>query len=401
MPVLLGVATAGLAAWIVLVVGWGRFWRVRPTLEVPPQSERRESARAAVVAVIPARNEQDMLDSSLPTVLQQAYDGPFRVILVDDRSTDGTADVARRAAARCGRSDRLSIVEGSALPAEWSGKVWAMQQGVVAAAETEEPVYLWFTDADIVHEPWVLGALVDKAGVGRDLVSTMATLRVGSSWDRLLIPAFVYFFAKLYPFRFVNDMRRRRAGAAGGCVLVRRAALETAGGLSEIASAWIDDCALGQLIKRAGGRLWLGFSQGVRSIRAYESLSSVWNMVARSAYTQLHHSLLLVVGTIIGMLFLYAVPVAAFLGGAVTAATGMAGGAAIAVVGATAWGLMTASFVPILGHHGVHWAAAPLLPIAGVLYTGMVISSAWRHARGRGGEWKGRTVGTGSGTGRR
>jgi len=386
-----GLACGALVAWIVLLAAWGFFWLPAPRLTKRRDTQSSDpSGSPPVVAVVPARNERDVIESSLASLLQQTYGGPFRVILVDDRSSDGTADAARRAAARCGRSHRLSTVDGSELPAGWSGKVWAMQQGV-AASTGASPTYLWFTDADITHDSWVLDALVDRAESERlDLVSTMATLRVGASWDRVLIPAFVYFFAKLYPFRFVSSPRHRRAGAAGGCMLVRRTALEKAGGLERIAAARIDDCALGRLVKRSGGRLWLGFCHGVRSMRRYDSLASVWDMVARSAYTQLHHSPVLVAGTIVGMLFLYAVPVFACVGGAVAAVAGVTGGVLLALLGAAAWGLMTGSFVPILHHHGVHWAFAPLLPVAGVLYTGMVLSSGWRHMRGRGGEWKGR-----------
>jgi hopene-associated glycosyltransferase HpnB len=219
----------------------------------------------------------------------------------------------------------------------------------------------------------------------------MAQLRVDSRWDRLLIPAFVYFFAKLYPFRLVNSPRRRAAGAAGGCILVRRMALERVGGMAAIGSALIDDCALGRLIKRSGGRIWLGFSHGVRSVRGYGSLESVWQMVARSAYTQLRHSPLLLAGTVLAMLFLYALAPLACIGGIVGAVFGVDGSLPLAAIGGATWALMAGSFLPILRHHGVGWRTAPLLPAAGILYVGMTLSSAWRHARGRGGEWKGRT----------
>jgi hopene-associated glycosyltransferase HpnB len=387
-------AAAAGGIWIGLVAVWGLFWWPRPRLDPPPQRGK-GGATASVVAVIPARNEADVLPLSLPSVLGQEYPGLACVTVVDDRSADGTPDVARLAAADAHRSDRLKLLSGEELPAGWSGKVWAMQQGIAAAA-TEEPDFLWLTDADIAHEPWVLTALVHHAEEGSlDLVSTMATLRVDSAWDRLLIPAFVYFFAKLYPFRFVNNPRLRLAGAAGGCILVRRQALERAGGLEAISSALIDDCALGRLIKRAGGRIWLGFSSGVRSIRGYGSLASVWEMVARSAYTQLRHSPWVLAGTILGMLFLYVLPPLAALAGIVGASVGLSGAPLLAALGGGTWLLMAASFVPMLRHHGVRWTMAPLLPVAGLLYTAMTASSAWRHIRGRGGAWKGRTYGEG------
>jgi len=385
-----GVSGAALVAWILLVGIWGFFWRPQPRLE-PPASPAAAGPAPSVVAVIPARDEADILPEALPTVLRQAYPGPLRVILVDDRSEDGTGEVAASLARAAGEklAGRLEVIVGSPRPAGWSGKVWAMQQGVAAAGAAD---FYWFTDADIAHEPWVLVALVGLAEADRvDLVSTMATLRVISGWDRLLVPAFVYFFAKLYPFRFVRDRRRRTAGAAGGCMLVRRTGLEQAGGLFAIRSAWIDDCALARRVKRAGGGLWLGFSSGVRSLRGYGSLAGLWEMVARSAYTQLRHSPAMLVGTVFGMAFLYLSAPAACLAGLIAAAAGTGGGAVLAGIGAAAWGLMAGSFIPLLHHHGVSGWLAPLLPVAGALYTAMTISSAWRHARGRGGAWKGRT----------
>ena len=415
MLALWGVAAASLAAWIGLLVGRGFFWWPSPRLEPPAPGQN--PPERAVVAVVPARNEAGILPRTLPTVLTQDHTGPFRVVLVDDRSEDGTATAARAATEAVSAGDRLEVVDGGPLPAGWSGKVRAMDRGVEAAlgrlvnrrldrsapqaasaarvgawSVAERPDFLWFTDADVAHEPWVLGALVAKAEAeGLDLVSVMATLRVDSAWDRLLVPAFVYFFAKLYPFRFVGDPRRRNAGAAGGCVLVRRSALERAGGLEKIRSELIDDCALGRLIKRTGGRIWLGYSRGVRSVRGHGSLGSVWEMVARSAYTQLGHSPLNLAGTILGMLFLYALAPGACLAGGIAGALGVAGAIPLLVLGGAAWALMAASFVPLLRHHGVGGAVAPLLPVAGVLYTAMAVSSAWRHWRGRGGAWKGRT----------
>jgi len=389
MVILWGVAASALAAWIGLILGRGFFWWPAPRLSCRRDALRRgadASDLPSVVAVIPARNEAAILPETLPSVLAQDYDGPFRVALVDDRSEDGTSDAAKQAAEECVRSERLTVLAGEPLPTGWSGKVWAMHQGAGTAGDAE---WLWFTDADIAHKPWVLRALVSIAVRGeRDLVSTMATLRVASIWDRLLIPAFVYFFAKLYPFRFVSSPRMRTAGAAGGCILVRTAALKRAGGIEAIRDALIDDCALGRLIKRAGGRLWLGYSKGVESLRGYGSLRSVWDMVARSAYTQLGHSPIKLIGTILGMLFLYALPPILCIGGAA------AGAPLLATLGGVTWGLMAASFIPMLRHHRVGGWIAPLLPLAGVLYTAMTISSAWRHARGRGGSWKGRIYST-------
>ncbi len=384
-----GVAAAALLAWIGLLVGRGFFWRVSPLLV--RQAAGAETSSPPVAAIVPARNEAAILPETLPAVLAQEYTGSFRVCLVDDRSEDGTATAARAVADRLAEGKRLRVVSGAPLPTGWSGKVWAMQQGS-DSPDAEDAEYLWLTDADIAHEPWVLRALVETAESERlDLVSTMATLRVDSAWDRLLVPAFVYFFAKLFPFHFVGNPSCRTAGAAGGCILVRREALERAGGFEAIRSALIDDCALGRLIKRAGGRLWLGFSAGVTSVRGYGTLASVWRMVARSAYTQLGYSPLKLLGTVLGMLFLYALPPIACIGGAITAGLGLPTALPLALLGGATWALMAASFVPILKHHGVGRSTALLLPLAGVLYTAMTLSSAWQHVRGRGGAWKGRT----------
>ncbi len=441
----IGLTAAALTAWIVLLVGRGLFWRVSPRLERPDGEPTGQAP--SVVAVIPARNEEQLLPVTLPAILAQDYTGPFRVVVVDDRSEDRTTAAAREVSNAVARGDRVTVVEGAPLPAGWRGKVWAMHQGVAeaparpparpedrsdsgssptartaeavlapaepkvgssvhspSAARTAEVVlaparptaeqseYIWFTDADITHDAWVLRALVDRAESDRlDLVSTMALLRIDGAWDRLLVPAFVYFFAKLYPFRFVANPGRRTAGAAGGCILVRRSALDRAGGLPAIRSALIDDCAFGRLIKRAGGRLWLGFSLGVRSVRGYGTLSSIWSMVARSAYTQLGHSPLKLIGTVLGMVFLYLLAPCACLGGAIAAVAGVPNGLPLVVLGGVTWGLMSLSFIPILRYHGVAPWVARLLPVAGVLYTAMTVSSAWRHARGHGGAWKGRT----------
>lgn len=388
MSVVWAIGCVSLAIWIVLLAGRGGFWLAKPQLH-PVQQPVEKQKDISVVAVIPARNEEDVLGETLPTVLSQDFPGRFRVILVDDRSEDRTAAIAQQAAEQCGFAHRLTVLTGTPLPEGWAGKVWAMNQGVQAAAGAED--FLWFTDADIAHGPGVLQALVQKAVTeDLDLVSVMAQLRMVSRWDRLLIPAFVYFFAKLYPFRFVNNPKLRTSGAAGGCILVRRKALEDAGGIAAIRSALIDDCALGKLIKRHGGRVWLGFAHAVRSVRIYGTLQSVWDMVARSAFHQLNYSIIKLLGTVIGMLLVYAAPPVVTFIGIATFVAGISGGLGLAALGAVTWALMALSFVPILRHQQAPLWQARLLPVAGILYTAMTISSALRHATGRGGMWKGR-----------
>ncbi len=212
------IVCASLAAWIALIVGRGGFWLPQPQLHPTQSNLDAQCQGPAVVAVIPARNEEAVLGKTLPTVLNQEYEGEFRVILVDDRSKDDTVSVARSAAEHSGFPGRLNVLPGQPLPDGWAGKVWAMNQGVDLAT-TGPADFIWFTDADVAHDPGMLRALVEKATAeDLDLVSLMAQLQIDTCWDRLLVPAFVYFFAKLYPFRFVNNPRRCTAGAAGGCI---------------------------------------------------------------------------------------------------------------------------------------------------------------------------------------
>jgi hopene-associated glycosyltransferase HpnB len=378
------------AAWVYLVAGHGGFWRTDQRL--PRAGAADPAAWPAVVAVVPARDEAEMLPRTLPTLLSQRYEGELTVLIVDDESSDGTGDVAARLGAaqprRDGAGARLRVLAGDPTPPGWAGKVWAMAQGLRMAAEAD---YVLFTDADIAYAPDTLGDLVRGAlADDRVLVSQMALLRTDTLAERLLIPAFVYFFAQLYPFRRVNRRGGRTAAAAGGCVLVRRRALEAAGGLEPIRSARIDDVALGGLVKRAGYDCWLGFTADVVSRRRYDGVAEIWDMVARSAYTQLRYSPLLLTGTVLGMIWLYVVPVAATAIGLAALAAG--GTPRLAVAGLASWVIMAVSYVPVLRLSRLSGAWAVCLPLVGVLYAAMTISSALRHRAGRGGEWKGRTI---------
>ena len=383
---------ASLAVWLALVFGRGGFWRVRPAL---PALLRDDGDRPSVAAVVPARNESGVLPRTLPELLAQDYPGPFHVFLVDDGSGDGTSAAALEAARESGRADRLTVVPGAAAPYGWAGKVWALSQGVGAAGDGCE--YLWITDSDVAHPPDALARLTAHAGQQRlDLVSVMVRLSAARWTERLLIPAFVYFFGKLYPFRWSNDPDRRTAAAAGGCVLVRRAVLEEAGGLGEIAGELIDDCALAALIKRrAHGRTWLGHDRTMRSVRGYGGMAGVWSMVARTAYTQLGYSVRVLVLAVTGMLLTYAAPpFAAAVGVAACLYAGRPAAALIAALaGVAAWLLMSASFAPVLRWYRVPVLLSPLLPLAGLLYTAMTVDSAVRRWRGAGATWKGRTYG--------
>src|SRR5579862_684682 len=377
-------------AWAYLLLGHGRYWRTDERL---PRAVGEPAGWPWVAAVIPARNEAGMLPVTLPTLLAQDYPGTLTVILVDDCSSDGTADIAEalgRETACDGRD--LRVVAGAPPPPGWAGKVWAMAQGLKAADGTgSPPEYVLFTDADIAWDPGALRGLVAAAeGDDRDLVSQMALLRTATSWERVIVPAFVYFFAQLYPFRRVNRAASRTAAAAGGCMLVRRDALARAGGLAPIAGARIDDVALGRLLKRGRGRTWLGLSTAVVSVRPYPRLASLWHMVARSAYIQLNHSPVLLAGTIAGLLFLYALPPAGAIAG-LAAGVASTPAALAAGAGLAGWALISLSWWPMLRLYRLSPLRAPGLPLVALLYAAMTVDSARRHYAGRGAEWKGRT----------
>jgi hopene-associated glycosyltransferase HpnB len=382
--VLVAIAASAVAllAWVYLLAFHGGYWRTDQRLPAakPPPSW------PDVVAVIPARNEADVLPQTLPTLLSQDYPGQLSVVLVDDESSDGTAAAATRLGAGAGWE--LKVISGSPPPPNWAGKVWAMAQGLDAAGA---PEYVLFTDADIGYEPAVVTELV-AAAAGNDLalVSQMALLRCQATPERLLIPAFVYFFAMLYPFRRVNA--GRVGAAAGGCMLVKREALAAAGGLSQISGARIDDVALGTLLKRAGSGCWLGFTRKVISIRKYSRVAPIWDMVARSAYTQLRYSPFALLGTVIGLAWLYLLPPAATVAGLGLLGTPRPGWLAwiLAATGAAAWAIMSVTYLPMLRLNSLSPLRAPSLPLIAALYCGMTISSGWRHHAGRGGEWKGR-----------
>jgi hopene-associated glycosyltransferase HpnB len=386
-------AAASLVAWLYLTLLHGRFWTT--SVRLPEVTDEPADGRwPTVVAVVPARNEAAMLPETLPSLLGQDYPGVFRVVLVDDASEDGTGEVARRLAAGHPAGDRLQVVRGDGPPPGWAGKVAAMATGVRHAGE---PEFLLFTDADIAHPADSARTLV-RAALGHrlDLVSLMARLRTRTGWERAVVPAFVYFFAQLYPFRRVRAARSRVAAAAGGCMLLRASTLAAAGGLDGIRGALIDDVALGTLIKRSGGRCWLGLTTEVRSVRPYPSRAHLWDMVARSAYTQLRHSPALLAGTLAGLLLLYALPPVAAVAGVVGLLAHVDASWLAAVAGLAGWLLLAGSFLPMLRFYRLGGWRAPLLPGVAMLYAAMTLDSARRHRRGRGGAWKGRVRSAGA-----
>ena len=391
--IVLSIAFLPVAIWAVLILGRGGFWLCRERDDVMFASLGGAALTApdlpGVVAVLPARDEAEVIAASVASLLKQDYPGRLSIVVVDDQSTDGTAAAARAAAAALGQGDRLRVVSGSAPPKGWTGKLWAMRQGLeAAAAERDPPEFILFTDADIACSPGVLRRLATIArSTDRVLVSVMAKLRCVSGAERLLAPAFVFFFAMLYPFAWVNDPRRRTAAAAGGCMLVRRQALTAAGGLETLRDALIDDCALGAAMKRQGP-VWLGLSDEVVSLRAHPDVADFGRMISRSAYAQLRYSPLLLIGAVVGMIATYlAPPLFAVFGDGMTRTAGV-----------LAWAMMALACAPMLRFYRQPVLFGLAMPIVAAIYTLFTIESGLQHWRGRGGYWKGRYQAAAGGT---
>lgn len=379
MTCLSAIAALSLAAWIYLLLGRGFFWLTRERLPagLPPPASWPE-----VAVLIPARDEAATVATTIKGLSGQDYPGRLGITLIDDSSSDGTAGIARDAA----QGQHLDVIAAPLLQDGWTGKIWALHNGLAHIARTAPgATYVLLTDADIRHPPDLVRRLVALAERDRrDLVSLMVKLNCATAWEMLLIPAFVYFFRKLYPFAQVNDDRSKVAAAAGGCVLVRRDALTRIGGFGALRGALIDDCTLAAAIKAQGGHLWLGLAEDSVSLRIYDRLAEIWAMVARSAYAQLRHSIVLLIGTVIGLAIIYlAPPLIAVL-------YPLHGETAAALLAASAWLAMTISFMPMLAYYRLAWPWALTLPIAALLYIAMTIDSARRHMRGAGGAWKGR-----------
>ncbi|HEY9635579.1 MAG TPA: glycosyltransferase [Coleofasciculaceae cyanobacterium] len=415
----LGLTLLSLMVWIGLLCFRGQFWQADQRLEELGTHSPYPSQKLypSVCAVVPARNEADLLPVTLRSLLTQDYPGSFTSVLVDDQSTDGTASIAHKIAQDSNKSSQIEILFSQALPPGWTGKLWAMEQGIRHAQKlTPPPDYFLLTDADIEHDSKNLRQLVAKAEQEKlDLASLMVRLRCENFWEQLLIPAFVFFFQKLYPFRWVNNPTNSTAAAAGGCILIRREALNRIGGIQVVRQALIDDCALAQAVKSgaqaeggnwskgdngelsknassapsaphspSSGRIWLGLGSLTRSLRPYPSLASIWEMVARTAYTQLNYSPLLLLGTLSGMTLMYLVPPVGAIFGALT------GSWSAAIAGLSGWLMMAWAYLPILRFYKCSPLLALGLPGVALLYTLMTLDSAVRHWQGRGGAWKGR-----------
>lgn len=357
--------------WVYLLLFHGKFWLIR---ERSPKMAHRPSLRIA--AIVPARDEAAVIAESITSLLRQNC-GALDIFLVDDGSSDGTSQIARDAAGMAGKE--ITVVESGPLPEGWSGKVWALQQGIEKASVLK-PDFFLFTDADVVHAPdsvAALAAIVEDGGY--DLASFMVKLHCRGVAEKLLIPAFVFFFFKLYPPAWIADARKKTAGAAGGCILVRPEALARAGGLAAIRWEIIDDCALARAVKRSGGKIRLGVTSSTRSIRCYGSFAEIGRMISRTAFNQLNHSAWMLLAAILGLALIYLAPLGLLLAGPLPAG-----------LGAAAWLMMTVSYLPMVRFYQLNPLWALTLPLAAVFYMGATLHSAVQFWRRRGGEWKGR-----------
>ena len=362
--------------WLCILFARGRFWMVhRLGAEIAPLAET-----GLIAVVIPARNEADVIRRAVRSLLQQSCASSMRLFLVDDGSSDGTESAARDAALVSARADALTVIKGRPLQPGWSGKLWAAQQGIEQALRLQ-PKFLLLTDADIRHSPESVATLVAIAERGDyDLASFMVKLHCRTVAEKMLIPAFVFFFFLLYPPRWIRDPRRKTAGAAGGCMLIRPEALARAGGIAAIRHEIIDDCALAAAVKRSGGKVWLGVTQETRSLRAYGSFSEIERMIARTAFNQLRHSTWLLAAALAGLLFTYLLPMGLLFSGSPD----------LVALGSAAYLLITIAYLPMVRFYGLNVAWALTLPFSAAFYAWATFHSALKYWSGHGGEWKGR-----------
>ncbi|MGI8962048.1 MAG: glycosyltransferase [Bryobacteraceae bacterium] len=363
--------------WIYLLAFRGGFWRISKRL-APVEPRQMQGEHVAVV--IPARNEADVIGPALTSLFEQDFPTPLHIFLVDDGSTDQTAEVATLIADRAGKRSWLTVITGQPLVAGWTGKLWALSQGV-EQAETLVPDYLLLTDADVVHGSDTVASLVAMAKTNRyDLTSYMVKLACESYAEKALIPAFVFFFVKLYPPKWIASRGFRTAAAAGGCILIFSDTLKRIGGLAAIRSEVIDDCALAREVKRSGGRIWMGLTSTTESIRSYGTFREIERMISRTAFNQLRHSFLLLIGTIVGLIFTYVLPPLLLLTGKLPAM----------ILGFLSWLLMSVAYLPTLRFYKLSPGWSLSLPLVACFYTAATIHSALQYWLGRGGAWKGR-----------
>jgi hopene-associated glycosyltransferase HpnB len=374
---ILGIVT--LAIWLHLFFGRGWFWRVK-NFDANEDRAKPQVVFPKIVAVVPARNEAKTIGEVVTSLVRQDYWGAFFIVIVDDHSDDETAAIASRVSMEHGAEEKVRVVTASALPAGWTGKLWALNEGVVTA-DAEAPAFYWFTDADITHAPDALRRLVARAEQNNlGLASFMVLLQAKTLPERALIPAFLYFFLMLYPPHWIADEDLSTAGAAGGCILLRREALDRIGGLASIRGEVIDDCALARAVKESGGQVWMGLTRESASLRAYGTFGEIRDLIARTAFTQLRYSTLFLAGTLAGMFLTYLAPVMLLF----------VHDSTVRLLGLLAWLLMTLSFLPTVRFYRLSAAWAPLLPLTALFYSYATWLSAVRYWMGKGGLWKGR-----------
>ena len=370
---------AALTIWVILFFAWGNFWHIWESdfdrAQIPsPQSW------PSVTAIVPARNEAASITGVVQALTAQDYAGQFSVMVVDDHSEDDTAEIARKAAHEAGAGLRIRVIGAPEPGSGWSGKLWALNAGIFESSGSA-PEFFWFTDADVLHAPDTLRRLVSCADTGKlDLASLMVHLNSETFGERLLIPPFIYFFMMLYPPKWTAEPHARTSGAAGGCILLRRTALERIGGLSTIRGQVIDDCALARAVKKSDGKIWMGLTRASRSVRSYTNFSEIRDMIARTAFTQLRYSALLLLGTLAALTLTFLLPIV------LTFSTNIR----VWPLALAAWCLMTASFLPVVTHYRLRPMWALLLPLAALVYGYATCLSAVRYWLGRGGQWKGR-----------
>jgi len=369
-------AAIPLATWIYLLLARGHFWRVLEDRLDPKPFEK----WPRVAVIVPARNEAQTISHAVSSLAKQDYPGEFSIVIVDDHSEDGTAALAQQAANESGASQRLKIHSAAPLAPGWTGKLWALNEGIQIATNRSTE-FFWFTDADIEHAPDTLRRLVFRAEKeSLDLASLMVLLQAKTFPERLLIPPFLYFFLMLYPPRWIADPKARTAGAAGGCILLRRSAVERIGGIAAIRSEVIDDCALARAVKRSGGKIWMGLTRVSVSLRSYGTFAEIRDLIARTAFTQLRYSFLLLIATLSGLFVTYLLAWICFF---TLDEPGW-------LLASTAISIMTATYGATVRFYGLPWLWALTLPFAAVFYGYAAFLSALRYWLGRGGQWKGR-----------
>ena len=378
-PAALILAALTLLIWIALTFFRGAFWQLRQfDDDIAPHEP--PAAWPRVVCVMPARNEAETIVRAVASLAKQNYPGSLHIVIVDDQSEDATSELAKAAAQEAGAANRVEIMRAAALQSGWTGKMWALQQEI-ESRQQDSPEYFWFTDADIVHAPDTLSRLVSRAEqLHADLVSLMVLLQAKSFPERLLMPPFLYYFLMLYPPKWIPDAAAKTAGAAGGCILLRRTALERIGGFAAIRAEVIDDCALARAVKGSAGTVWMGLTRKSVSLREYQTFAEVRDLIARTAFTQLKYSPLLLLGTLAGMLLTYIAPVI----------VAFHPQPAVWRMGLAAWLLMALTYLPTVRFYGLSPLWAPFPPVAAAFYSYATWLSAVRYWRGRGGQWKGR-----------